>query len=131
MVFGFGSSSGSSTSSSTNSSTPLPAEAPNREQRAACWTARDAYFACLDKNGVVQAGEEGEGGRFARGRRRGMKGLVGGAGKERSVQGEGLWGQKGQTIEYFNKRRTLELRQRATVEAAAKAREANPANAGR
>jgi hypothetical protein len=34
-------------------------------------------------------------------------------------------------IEYFNKRRTLELRQRATVEAAAKAREANPANAGR
>ncbi|GFZ43252.1 hypothetical protein JCM24511_00971 [Saitozyma sp. JCM 24511] len=78
MVFGFGSSSGSSsTSSSTNSSTPLPAEAPNREQRAACWTARDAYFACLDKNGVVQAGEEGEGAKVCAGEKKGYEGACG------------------------------------------------------
>jgi cytochrome c oxidase assembly factor 6 len=62
-MFGFGgSSSPKPASSSSNSSTPLPAEAPNREQRAACWAARDAYFACLDKNGMVAAGDEGEGG---------------------------------------------------------------------
>lgn len=46
------------------SSKPAPAstptEAPNREQRAACWTDRDAYFACLDSKGVQVIGSEGE-----------------------------------------------------------------------
>ena len=34
-------------------------------------------------------------------------------------------------IDYFNKRRTLEMRQKATVDAAAKARDENVANRGR
>lgn len=34
-------------------------------------------------------------------------------------------------IDYFNKRRTLELRQKATLEAAEKQRNENPNNAGR
>jgi cytochrome c oxidase assembly factor 6 len=46
------------------SSKPAPAstptEAPNREQRAACWRDRDEYFACLDKFGVQVIGTEGE-----------------------------------------------------------------------
>lgn len=35
-----------------------PTEAPTREQRAACWRDRDAYFACLDKSGVQIVGTE-------------------------------------------------------------------------
>ena len=46
------------------SSKPAPAstptEAPNREQRAACWKDRDEYFSCLDKFGVQVIGTEGE-----------------------------------------------------------------------
>ncbi|EAU85237.1 hypothetical protein CC1G_06253 [Coprinopsis cinerea okayama7 len=30
-----------------------------RQNRQQCWDARDAYFACLDRQGVVKAGEEG------------------------------------------------------------------------
>ena len=55
IMFGFGSSSSSSSSSST---TPVAGAAPNREERAACWTARDAYFTCLDQNGVIAAGDD-------------------------------------------------------------------------
>ena len=29
--------------------------APDRSQRAKCWEARDAYFRCLDKNGIVDS----------------------------------------------------------------------------
>jgi cytochrome c oxidase assembly factor 6 len=47
-MFGFG--------SSSTPKSPEPA-APTREQRAKCWSTRDAYFACLDKNNVVQPGE--------------------------------------------------------------------------
>ena len=58
-MFGFGSSSSSSSSASSSSSTtPTAGAAPNREERAACWTARDAYFTCLDQNGVISAGDE-------------------------------------------------------------------------
>lgn len=28
---------------------------PNRQERKACWAARDAYFACLDTNSIVDA----------------------------------------------------------------------------
>jgi cytochrome c oxidase assembly factor 6 len=43
------------------SSTPKKGEgAPNREDRKNCWETRDAYFACLDKVGVIKAGEEGK-----------------------------------------------------------------------
>jgi len=55
-MFGFGSS--SSSSSSSSSTTPVAGAAPNREERAACWTARDAYFTCLDQNGVIAAGDD-------------------------------------------------------------------------
>ena len=74
MVFGFGTSyspssscsrSSSSSSTSTIASSPSdPANtkpAPNREQRAQCWTTRDAYFSCLDKNRFIQAGDERKG----------------------------------------------------------------------
>ncbi|KAF5342269.1 hypothetical protein D9611_001303 [Ephemerocybe angulata] len=30
-----------------------------RQNRQVCWEARDAYFACLDTQNVVKAGEEG------------------------------------------------------------------------
>ncbi|KAJ7871590.1 cytochrome oxidase c subunit VIb-domain-containing protein [Mycena leptocephala] len=33
---------------------------PTRQERQKCWEARDAYFACLDKAGVVKAGTEGK-----------------------------------------------------------------------
>ena len=47
-------------------------EAPNRDRRAHCWQARDAFFACLDKHQIVDSiknkdaaekmcGEEGKG----------------------------------------------------------------------
>lgn len=29
--------------------------APDRSQRSKCWEARDAYFACLDKNNVIDS----------------------------------------------------------------------------
>ena len=33
---------------------------PARQDRKKCWEARDAYFACLDKAGVIVPGEEGK-----------------------------------------------------------------------
>jgi len=48
-MFGFG-------SSTSTPATPEPS-APTREQRAKCWSTRDAYFACLDKHGVIQPGD--------------------------------------------------------------------------
>lgn len=60
IMFGFGSSSNASASTSGTGTTS--GAAPNREERAQCWTARDAYFTCLDKNGIIAAGaEEGKG----------------------------------------------------------------------
>lgn len=48
-----------------SSSTPVPATpvptsdgaftAPDRTARDICWAARDAYFACLDRNGIVDS----------------------------------------------------------------------------
>lgn len=35
------------------------AEPPSRNARDLCWTARDAYFGCLDAKGVLAPGEEG------------------------------------------------------------------------
>ncbi|KAI9814298.1 MAG: hypothetical protein M1832_005938 [Thelocarpon impressellum] len=42
----------SATPVATKDGTP---QAPNRDQRAHCWAARDAFFACLDANGIVDA----------------------------------------------------------------------------
>lgn len=35
-------------------------EAPNRTDRALCWAARDAFFACLDKNGIIDSLKDSE-----------------------------------------------------------------------
>lgn len=34
--------------------------APDRTKRAHCWEARDGYFACLDKNNIIDSVREGE-----------------------------------------------------------------------
>lgn len=66
-MFGFGSPNNASASSSSKGAGPggtgpASGAAPNRGERAQCWTARDAYFACLDKNGIIAAGaEQGKG----------------------------------------------------------------------
>ncbi|QUC20870.1 uncharacterized protein UV8b_05111 [Ustilaginoidea virens] len=31
---------------------------PNRQERAACWAARDAYFACLDAHDILDANKD-------------------------------------------------------------------------
>ncbi|KIY63550.1 hypothetical protein CYLTODRAFT_359798 [Cylindrobasidium torrendii FP15055 ss-10] len=75
-------------SSSKSSSAEAAAHPPLRNERKQCWESRDAYFACLDRAGVVQAGTE-----------------QGGACKaESSAYGKNCaqsW------IDYFNQRRIL------------------------
>ncbi len=44
----------------SSSSTPKEPDAHTRQGRQQCWEKRDAYFACLDRAGVVKAGEEGK-----------------------------------------------------------------------
>ncbi|KAG9594435.1 hypothetical protein KCU77_g4970, partial [Aureobasidium melanogenum] len=34
--------------------------APDRTKRAHCWEARDAYFACLDKNNIIDSVKQSE-----------------------------------------------------------------------
>ena len=55
------SSSSNTADSSSPASGPSTSGAPNREQRAVCWKARDDYFDCLIRNKVMVPGEEGEG----------------------------------------------------------------------
>lgn len=42
-----------SSSSSSSSSDPQPSQAPTRSNRKACWESRDAYFDCLTRNKVI------------------------------------------------------------------------------
>ena len=35
-------------------------EAPNRTNRAQCWAARDAFFECLDKHGIIDSLKDSE-----------------------------------------------------------------------
>ncbi|EPQ53935.1 hypothetical protein GLOTRDRAFT_62394 [Gloeophyllum trabeum ATCC 11539] len=44
----------SSSGKSTEESNP-----PLRQDRQKCWETRDAYFDCLDRAGVIKAGDEG------------------------------------------------------------------------
>ncbi|GAO49208.1 hypothetical protein SAICODRAFT_29708 [Saitoella complicata NRRL Y-17804] len=37
---------------------PRPDELPMREQRKQCWGSRDAWFACLDKNNIINPIDE-------------------------------------------------------------------------
>jgi len=56
----------SSPSSQPSHTNPTPSPdgayiAPNRSARDQCWAARDAFFSCLDKNGIVDSvGKEGK-----------------------------------------------------------------------
>ncbi|SJX62405.1 uncharacterized protein SRS1_13252 [Sporisorium reilianum f. sp. reilianum] len=105
--------------------TPEPAPAPTRNERKACWSHRDSYFSCLTQKGVVvPPGTDMKDGR----------GPIGKAAKEEQ---EKLEKEKKQTVEearkqdpclsqrqgyetncarswvdYFNKRRVLEERQK-------------------
>ncbi|WWD18118.1 hypothetical protein CI109_102567 [Kwoniella shandongensis] len=108
-MFGFGSSSSSSSSSSSASSAEIEAPAPTRQQRQQCWSTRDAYFACLDKNKVYVPGDEVK--KDDKG-----KEVQGGFCSEERVGYENACGKS--WIDYFNKRRILELRRQATIHAA-------------
>ncbi|GAA5904220.1 Coa6p [Sporobolomyces salmoneus] len=82
----FSSSTSTSTSESTNDSA-----APSRSERKACWDSRDLYFGCLDKSGVSVPGQEGD----------------------KCKQEDGTYRDKcaASWVDYFNKRRVLQLRQ--------------------
>ncbi|EJT45142.1 hypothetical protein A1Q2_05207 [Trichosporon asahii var. asahii CBS 8904] len=75
-----------------------PGQAPTRAQRKLCWENRDAYFACLDQNGIMQA-DDGELGDKA------------GVCKDFRKAYEGACGKSW--------RRVLEIRSQKTLEAAA------------
>ncbi|WWC60491.1 uncharacterized protein I303_103064 [Kwoniella dejecticola CBS 10117] len=131
MVFGFGSSSSSASSSSSSASSSSPTQdglgperpAPTREERKACWTSRDIYFGCLDKNHVIQAGDEIQ---------PDPKGNGIGVSKVCGREREGYEKDCGKAwIDYFNKRRTLELRRQATIDAAEKSGNRDKADAWR
>ncbi|ORX34171.1 cytochrome oxidase c subunit VIb-domain-containing protein [Kockovaella imperatae] len=82
--------------SASSSTSATPTTAPNREQRAACWKARDEYFDCLIKNRVTVPGEEGPGV---------CKGEV----KVYEQKCGKTW------MEHFNKRKETELKQQALI----------------
>ncbi|KDE05262.1 hypothetical protein MVLG_04397 [Microbotryum lychnidis-dioicae p1A1 Lamole] len=91
----FSSSSSTSTASTSTSALPAgsPSSIPDRSARQACWDHRDAYFGCLEKNGVIVPGAEKE------------KGLC-------QNEREGYEARCAQSwVDYFNKRRLLQLRQ--------------------
>ncbi|BGP15742.1 hypothetical protein JCM10213_007963 [Rhodosporidiobolus nylandii] len=79
--------------SPSSSSAPVAdtSAAPDRSARAQCWTARDVYFGCLDKNGVPVPGQED--------------------GKCKKEDGEYRGKCAASWVDYFNKRRVLQLRQ--------------------
>jgi cytochrome c oxidase assembly factor 6 len=54
----FGSTSSNSEETKRASEIRTGAVAPSRAERQRCWAARDAYFACLDKAGIVDALKE-------------------------------------------------------------------------
>lgn len=43
----------------TSNAKPEESTVSTRQDRIKCWEKRDAYFSCLDRSGVVKAGEEG------------------------------------------------------------------------
>lgn len=55
LIMGFWSSSDKALSPAPRISSDGAPIAPDRSQRAKCWEARDAYFRCLDKNGIVDS----------------------------------------------------------------------------
>ncbi|GAA5827665.1 hypothetical protein JCM5353_008367 [Sporobolomyces roseus] len=81
----------SSSSTDTSSTTTSDSNAPSRSERKACWDSRDEYFGCLDKNQVSVPGQEGAACKDEDGTYR----------KHCAAS----W------VDYFNKRRVLQLRQ--------------------
>ena len=55
LSMGFFDSSSPSSQAAPKASRDGTPEAPNRDQRAHCWEARDAFFKCLDANGIVDS----------------------------------------------------------------------------
>ncbi|POY74235.1 hypothetical protein BMF94_2673 [Rhodotorula taiwanensis] len=88
----FSSSETSSSRSTATASASTSSGAPDRSQRAECWTSRDAYFGCLDKNSVQAPGQEGSG-------------VCQSENDEYKRKCAASW------VDYFNKRRVLALRQ--------------------
>ncbi|KAI5858012.1 cytochrome oxidase c subunit VIb-domain-containing protein [Tricharina praecox] len=78
--------------SSTPAGLPPQKIAPNRTQRAACWEARDGFFACLDANNIIDAIKEAPKAKSACGAQE--------VAFERDCVGS--W------VEYFKKRRVME-----------------------
>ncbi|KAJ5033568.1 uncharacterized protein L3040_008680 [Drepanopeziza brunnea f. sp. 'multigermtubi'] len=74
--------------------------APDRTQRAHCWEARDAYFACLERNDIVDS--IGESARAAKACKR---------------EGEAFEGNCASSwVTYFKKRRVMEYQRTKTLE---------------
>ncbi|KAI5449223.1 hypothetical protein NCC49_005202 [Naganishia albida] len=90
-------------------SSPNAPPALDRAGRKACWEARDAFFQCLNLHNVPVPPE------------------AGGTGKHSStcLQERERYEQDcpKSWVDYFNKRRVLEIRQRMTVEAGLKQQE--------
>lgn len=89
--------------------------APNRTERSRCWEARDAYFQCLDKNGIVDSILEKDE-----------------AAKACATEGKGFEGNCASSwVTYFKKRRVMEDKKARTMqELAAKGAQELPAGVG-
>ncbi|TVY90234.1 Cytochrome c oxidase subunit 6B-like protein, partial [Lachnellula willkommii] len=94
--------------SSTATSSPPPPKissdgapiAPDRTQRAKCWEGRDAYFRCLDKNGIIDSiGQKDKAEKECAGEARGFEGNCASS-----------W------VTYFKKRRVAEHQKAQTLE---------------
>jgi len=89
-----------SSSSTARISEDGTSEAPNRSERARCWEARDSYFRCLDRSGVVDSLAD--------------HGLAAGRCPTETVAFEkncaSSW------IQYFKKRRVMEHKRNETLE---------------
>ncbi|KAM0800854.1 cytochrome oxidase c subunit VIb-domain-containing protein [Usnea florida] len=75
-------------------------EAPDRQSRAHCWRARDDFFACLERHGIVDGIKDAEAAARACGAE--------GKGFEREC--------KGSWVTYFKQRRVMEHKKKQTME---------------
>ncbi|MCJ1240509.1 hypothetical protein MMC14_008512 [Varicellaria rhodocarpa] len=75
-------------------------EAPDRSARRACWTARDAFFTCLDQNGIIDSiRNDGEAKKCCGGELKGLE-------KDCAAS----W------VTYFQQRRVMEYNKKKTLE---------------
>ncbi|KAI4225111.1 MAG: hypothetical protein L6R36_004168 [Xanthoria steineri] len=96
--------SSSSSSTTTTPSTPKPSAdgafiAPDRTSRAKCYEARDAFFHCLDKNGILDAIKDQEKARQ-------------GCGDVEKAFGRDC---AGSWVTYFKQRRVMEWKKQQTL----------------